>query len=325
MSPETVKFFGLAVIVAYPFYLLRQRKEKKALQSSLFIEWSDCLFARTMWDTEKRLNGEDHAYKIIPPERLAKTVYPMVLENLGFEPDMKNELKGVPLKKLRFLSALQTVSLNDDDSVKEAFKAYPKHRAYFENVREIKKCYVHDMNARKNMYDAKDEKREQAKATRIDVSQQLENRNDLLNWLVQHGPDPDFWHVILCNTDPDGREDVYHWIVSQPECDAGTAAQIFHHSNAYEALEYRASELPLYQKKYETAKIAADRWERGDFLTHKFFPNDIYSSTTREDFKRIENEAIKKFGVPAFKISDGLFDDNPREEPKTNLFISDFE
>jgi len=326
MSPEKVTFLAILVAALLPFALFKRQKEKKTLRSQLFIDYSDCVFTRTLFQSESRLNGEDYAAKLYPPERLIQIVYAETIDSLGFADDMRNELKGVPLKKLGYLRALQMVCLGEDgDDVQDAFKLYPKHRAVFEAIRENRRQFLQNLNLNKARIDEQQYKQDQAVEQRIDLSQTLRDKTDLLNWLVKHGPDPDFWHVFVCNTDPNQRAEVYHWIITQPQCDAGTAAQIFHHSNAYEALEHRSSEFPPHlMRLYSTAKIAADRWAAGNFQTHRFAPNDIYSSTSYEEFKRIENEAIQKFGAAAFKLSDGLFDDKPREKPKTNLFFTDF-
>jgi len=165
------------------------------------------------------------------------------------------------------------------------------------------------------------------------VKQKITNRiivdldkDDLVDWLKNHGVDPDFWHVLVTNSDPDGMSAVYQWIVNQPECDAGTAAQIFHFSAAYEALEMKPENYSSHNrhKMYSNAKKAADRWAQNEFKTHRFTPNDIESSTTKEEFHRLEREAKMKFGKAPFTISNGLFDISKREEPQTDYYYSDF-
>lgn len=252
-------------------------------------------------------------------------IYAEAIDSLGFADVMGKELKGVSLKKLKFLRALHIVCVENEVGVQDAIKSYPKHRLYFEKLRETRRRYFRDSLDQSAISNATKDEQEKLMSNRIDLSQKLRDKTDLMNWLIQHGPDPDFWHVFVCNTDPNQREDAYHWIVSQPQCDAGTAAQIFHHSNAYEALAYQAFEFPSHLSRlYSTAKMAADRWTVGNFQTHRFAPNDIYSSTTYEDFKNIEAQAIEKFGTPAFRLSEGLFDDKAREMPKTNLYFTDF-
>lgn len=290
----------------------------------MFIDYADCVFTRTLWQTESRVNGEDFAAKKFPPERLVQIVFAEAIDELGLKREMETELRGVSLNRLKFLRALHTICLKDDESVFEALGAYPNHDIAFNKLRESRRRFFRDLNVNKAKIDEKQEKEYQLTAKRQDISKELKTSEDLLSWLIQHGPDPDFWHVIVCNTNPDGREKIYAWIAAQAECDAGTAAQIFHNSNAYEALEYPMSEFPLNNPAYNTAKLAADRWAENNFRTHRFSPNDIYSSTTYEDFKRIECSATKKFGAPAFRLSDGLFDDKSREEPATSLYFSDF-
>lgn len=303
----------------------KMRSEAKDLRTSLFVDYSDCVFTRYLWDSEKRLNGADYASEEFPPKRLVQITYAEAIESLGFRVEMENELKGFSLKKLRFLRALHTICVNDNEGVEEAFSLYPKHRLAFEKLREARRKFSRDLEINKARLDEDIMKLEQVEAKRLDLSQKLRDKEDLLKWLTLHGSDPDFWHVIVCNTDPSvENEDIYHWIASQPQCDAGTAAQIFHHSNAYEALEYRTGEFPQHLKLYSTAKLVADRWETGNFQTHRFSPNDVCSSTTYDDFKRLEREAAQKFGASAFKVPDEFFDDKPREVPKTDLFFSDF-
>ncbi len=152
------------------------------------------------------------------------------------------------------------------------------------------------------------------------------DKDDLVDWLENHGVNPDFWHVLATNSDPDGMSEVYRWILSQPECDAGTAAQIFHYSAAYEALEMKPENYASHYRHtmYSNAKLAADRWAANDFKTHRFSPSDIESSTTKEEFYRLEREAKLKFGKVPFVVSKGLFDISRREEPQTNYYYSDF-
>lgn len=152
------------------------------------------------------------------------------------------------------------------------------------------------------------------------------DKDDLVEWLEAHGSNPDLWHIIATNSDPDGMQNAYNWILKQPDCDAGTAAQIFHYSAPYEALEMEAENYSTHYRStmYKNAKIAADRWTSNDFKTHRFSPNDVESSTTKEEFYRLEREAKEKFGEAPFSISMGLFDTSLREEPKTNYYYSDF-
>ena len=160
----------------------------------------------------------------------------------------------------------------------------------------------------------------------IDLAAELEEQNiALLEWLKVHGPDPDLWHMLVCNTDPDGRDEVYRWIAEQAECDAGTAAQIFQFSNGQEAYDYPVEMLvdAASMRHYpylQTAKIVADRWHAGGYKKHCFAPLDV----------SLCPEAIfanpPASGHPApFRVHSDMFNVDKRQRPVTNYWFSDFQ
>jgi len=138
MSPEMIKFLGLALVVSYPFHVLRQRKEAKILREPLFIDYADSVFTRSLWHSELQLHGSSHSSKEFPPKRLVQIIYAEAIDSLGFADVMRKELKGVSLKKLKFLRALHIVCVENEVGVQDAIKSYPKHRLYFEKLRETR-------------------------------------------------------------------------------------------------------------------------------------------------------------------------------------------
>ena len=48
---------------------------------------------------------------------------------------------------------------------------------------------------------------------------------DVLEWLK--GQTPEEWHLATCFTSLDGDQRVLAWVIDQPECELGTALNIF--------------------------------------------------------------------------------------------------
>ena len=150
----------------------------------------------------------------------------------------------------------------------------------------------------------------------------------MIKWLIEHGSDPALWHDIVIRTDPDGRVNLYNWIASQPDCDLGTAIQIFHHCAGCEALEYPTNTLAFKEHPrrtlYETAKLVADRLKASDFKSWDYAANDVTCFGSRAHHYETESETMKKFGQVPFSLSPELFDVSPRKTPNSSYYYSDF-
>lgn len=162
---------------------------------------------------------------------------------------------------------------------------------------------------------------------KVDLMALYPDESQLLEFLRQRGADPDLWHSIVIQTDPDGREDLYAWIASQPDCDKGTAIQIFHYSAGYEALGYpdETSFAASHRSTmYKTAKRVADRVAQDAFKTWRFAAIDVEAFGSLESHIERERLAAQTFGRPYFSVSRDLFDTTPRQEPETKFKYSDF-
>lgn len=145
-----------------------------------------------------------------------------------------------------------------------------------------------------------------------------EQRRRLLRWLPLQEPDPALWHEIALNSEPDGMGEVFLWIVHQPDCDAATAAFLFHACNAFEALEWPGvghdTTVPV---EFRVARTVARRWQSGEFRTNRFsFPERGYELSW-SDYAERAAAARAKFGRAAFDVPPGLFEFHDGEGAET--------
>ena len=146
-------------------------------------------------------------------------------------------------------------------------------------LREIRREVESHLEAEKQQIELAESARLVKGANKIDLTVLLnltgrqDRRQRLLDWLAAQKPDPALWHEIATQSDPDGMHRIFLWIVAQPECDAATAAFIFHANNSFEALEYpdrEATEAEYLADMFQIAKTIAERWTTGDFRTRRF-------------------------------------------------------
>lgn len=61
-----------------------------------------------------------------------------------------------------------------------------------------------------------------------DIRLELGDRH-IIDWLKDHGPDPELWHFIALYTVCDGRNvALYQWLANQKQLDVATASHLFH-------------------------------------------------------------------------------------------------
>lgn len=98
---------------------------------------------------------------------------------------------------------------------------------------------------------------------------------DILEWLKQQGPAE--WHRSAATWNWDNPMDAMSWVLSQPDCDAGTAIMLFalgepsYYSkfSSMDELEAKAGYM------METVRFMIDiceRWEAGQYKTYRFKP-----------------------------------------------------
>lgn len=149
-------------------------------------------------------------------------------------------------------------------------------------------------------------------------------RRKLLDWLKSQPADPDLWHDLATNSDPDGMDEIFEWIVNQPQCDASTAAFIFHVMNAFELLAYPdESKAGMYDDRFRAAVVITRRWREGSFPTARFsFQSEGYEEPL-EYYREQADEAAAKFGAAAFDVQEGLFELRKGERTRSKYFFND--
>jgi hypothetical protein len=132
----------------------------------------------------------------------------------------------------------------------------------------------------------------------------------------------------VTQSDPDGMHKIFLWIVEQPECDAATAAFIFHANNSFEALEYpnrEATETAYIADQFQIAKTVAERWIRGGFRTRRFSFDSMGYEESLASYQQSAERARQRFGRPAFDIAPGLFEFRSGEDANSGYFYSEFQ
>lgn len=91
----------------------------------------------------------------------------------------------------------------------------------------------------------------------------------LLEWLEQQSPDD--WHAIIINWNYDSNNAALKWIISHPECDMGTAIQLFLIGlDSWEGYE-REDIQSYYLDAFDTFEIAQERLKNDDFINRDLF------------------------------------------------------
>jgi hypothetical protein len=102
---------------------------------------------------------------------------------------------------------------------------------------------------------------------------------DFLRWIKVQTPDT--WHAIVEGWDYNSadRDDVIEWILDQPSCDLGTAAQFFFTAATGLAGEDPEKLSSGYRRKWHLMKRVADNWQRGLYvrneLQHEVAASDV--------------------------------------------------
>lgn len=145
----------------------------------------------------------------------------------------------------------------------------------------------------------------------------------LLDWLKLQPPDPDLWHDIATGLDPDGSFKVLEWIVQQPDCDAATAAYIFHVSNAYDLFGFPDDQAAgMYAPAFRAVVTIIDRWREGSFPTARFTfepdgrpePLDVYTDAAER--------AAARFGKAPFHVPATLLQLRQGERTRSRYFFN---
>jgi hypothetical protein len=148
---------------------------------------------------------------------------------------------------------------------------------------------------------------------------------ELLNWLSWQPAEPDLWHALVRNNDPDGFGDVYLWIVSQNNCDAATAAAIFQLLNPADLLResVHAKRGLAIGDGIEVAKTIVRRWREHSFPTSRFsFDETYYFESSLAAFRADEGLVSQNMGALPFSPPSDLFDFQVGAEPNTKWFYS---
>ena len=131
------------------------------------------------------------------------------------------------------------------------------------------------------------------------------------------------WHDIATGADPDGMEKVFEWIVLQPQCDASTAAFIFHINNSFELLTYRdESAAGMYRDRFRTAVAISRRWREGSFPSARFWFMSEGHEQSFETYRDLVAQAVARFGVSPFDVPHGLFEFRQGERTRSKYFFN---
>ncbi len=147
-------------------------------------------------------------------------------------------------------------------------------------------------------------------------------RARLLDWLRGQPPQSDLWHEIAVNSDPDGMGAIFLWIVRQPDCDAATAAHIFHANNSFEALDQDGR---IDREQREIAATVATRWAANDFARYELAFEERGYEESLATYRKLETQAALLAGAPPFTTPEGLFRFRAGRAPATPYFYSDFD
>lgn len=97
----------------------------------------------------------------------------------------------------------------------------------------------------------------------------------LLEWLEQQSPDD--WHSIISNWNYDSNNAALKWIVSHPNCDMGTAIQLFMiGKDSWDGFKREDVEL-YYLDAFDTFETAHERLKDEDFTNRELIPSVRYS------------------------------------------------
>ena len=219
-------------------------------------------------------------------------------------------VKALPLKTQKFIKWMHLTFTCEYQDISNVFERMPgRNDDLKEAIRDMRRSVdtarqAHTLSQNRTI--VKKRQPSVVQHGQILIHSQLQGRS-LLEWLQQHGPDPELWHSLLSWVDwGDESIEVYGWIVRQVECDAATAAEAFHLMNPFDHLGPPEQN---YQKTtLETLKHIIMRWESNDFQTYIYEFSDVLALMTIEaDYRKYETEAIEKYGQANFIAPSSLF------------------
>ncbi len=97
---------------------------------------------------------------------------------------------------------------------------------------------------------------------------------EFLGWIQKQSPD--VWHKIICSSTDADDSKVTKWIVSHPDCDLGTAVNLFR----LDAINFDcdlAKLSPAYHDQWHAIKICEERMLSDDFKTKELAPELLYN------------------------------------------------
>lgn len=217
-----------------------------------------------------------------------------------------------PVKTLQFIIWMHSALTCEVENIDQTFKEMPLRNTKLKSsIRDIR---AHIDTVRINTEIKIQEKESvlldivNAQKNRIQIRTELNGRT-LLEWLKQHGSDPELWHYLLPRVhDWGGKADkIFSWVVRHPDCDAGTAAEVFHLFNPFDNLK---PNYPDYRRaKIKTLKHIITRWENDDFKTFNFGFQDILGMMeTEESHREYERKFIEKHGRINFISPASIFE-----------------
>ena len=166
-------------------------------------------------------------------------------------------------------------------------------------------------------------------ALKTDLREICPDEEALISWLEGHGSDPALWHDIVIGTDPDGRANLYDWIARQPDCDKGTAIQIFHHCAGYEVLNFAdlddlEARGSYRAHQYRVAAYVANRIADGGYTIWRFAANDVHLFSDLKGHLELAEKTRAEHGRVIAAVTPDLFDASERETPETDYIYTDF-
>ncbi len=132
---------------------------------------------------------------------------------------------------------------------------------------------------------------------------------EFLEWLPNQSPDT--WHAIVRNWNWDYGSAPLLQIISQPQCDLGTAFRIFFvdAQNWPDVLDYSQWQNASYQDAWYTCALIAKRWRENSFHNKDFWlegERGPYESWTN-GFRKKEKALVDQGKYPSFIVPDYVY------------------
>ncbi len=144
--------------------------------------------------------------------------------------------------------------------------------------------------------------------SKIDLRSEIGNLT-FLEWMKRHGADPNLWHMLARHYSDDLLP-TYEWIVNHQDCDAGTAATLFHVLNAFEYYEMppaRLDELRVSSVQFRIVETAVQRWMGNRFKTNRFTVYEMGYEEPIQGYERRAQKVTSKHGVSMLGVVPGMF------------------